>query len=77
VNPCQCLRQCQHGACWGRRLVTRTDCGNEDGAGEQELREAAPDVPPRLVPGAVVGIVVIGVGQVTGQDDDVGLIGLQ
>ena len=56
--------------------VTRTDGGDEDGVGEEELRETAPDVPARLVADAVVGVVVVGVGQIAGENDDVCVVSL-
>ena len=49
----------------------RTDAGDERHVGERRLREAAPGVPPRLVPKLVDQVVVVRVRQVAWEQDDV------
>ena len=61
-------------SCKRRGLANR---GDEWHGGEQELGEAAPDVPARLLAEAVIGVVVVSVREVAGEEDRFGLIGLR
>jgi hypothetical protein len=54
----------------------RTNAGDERDRGKDRLRDAAPDVPTRLVADAVVGVVIVRVRQVAGEQDRVRLVGL-
>ena len=55
----------------------RTNASDKRHVGECWLREAAPGVPPRLVPELVDQVVVVCVGQITGKEHDVRLVRLQ